>query len=623
MAELEAVIEKRLIEQLCTGESQWTYRPDIRTEEQLWDNFKYILEQNNKAKLNDEPLSDSEFAKIKNDLSHASFYDAAKWLVGENGKVYVHVQRGNDVLHLLVMNNEHVAGGTSVYEVINQYQAFGADDEETRDRRFDVTLLINGIPMIHIELKNKNHSYMDGFRQIKKYISEGKFHGIYSNIQMFVVSNGVDTKYFSAARDTELNKKFITGWIDENNVPVCEYLDFANSVLKIPEAHEMVTKYTVLDNDKQKLLILRPYQIHAIRAMRNASKKGISGFIWHTTGSGKTMTSYKATRNLLMDIPSIEKTIFLIDRKDLDMQTKMAFQSYADNDTIDVDDTEYVDTLIKKLSDGNRQMIVTTRQKMQTMVNKRLKEGTKEYERIKKLKVAFVVDECHRAVTPETKRILERFFVNSLWYGFTGTPIFKENGYERKGDLPQTTEELYGKLLHSYTIKEAIHDEAVLGFMVETLGHKDKDTDESVYEDKKHMRSVLDVILNQSYTKFGMEKGKGRSYEAILTVKSIAIAQKYYDLINEIKQENDELKICEKVKKALPDFPKFAITYSVSENEEASKVNQDKMQKSLDDYNQMFGTSYKVEGISAYNANLNDRLARKEKRYLERSGSSI
>lgn len=284
MAELEAVIEKRLIEQLCTGESQWTYRPDIRTEAQLWDNFKYILEQNNKAKLNDEPLSDSEFAKIKNDLSHASFYDAAKWLVGENGKVYVHVQRGNDVLHLLVMNNEHVAGGTSVYEVINQYQAFGADDEETRDRRFDVTLLINGIPMIHIELKNKNHSYMDGFRQIKKYISEGKFHGIYSNIQMFVVSNGVDTKYFSAARDTELNKKFITGWIDENNVPVCEYLDFANSVLKIPEAHEMVTKYTVLDNDKQKLLILRPYQIHAIRAMRNVSKKGISGFIWHTTG---------------------------------------------------------------------------------------------------------------------------------------------------------------------------------------------------------------------------------------------------------------------------------------------------------------------------------------------------
>lgn len=185
------------------------------------------------------------------------------------------------------------------------------------------------------------------------------------------------------------------------------------------------------------------------------------------------MTSYKATRNLLMDIPSIEKTIFLIDRKDLDMQTKMAFQSYADNDTIDVDDTDYVDTLIKRMTDGKRQMIVTTRQKMQTMINKRLCEGTKEYEKIKRLKVAFVVDECHRAVTPDTKRRLERFFGNSLWYGFTGTPIFDENRLEQRGRFAtDNSEQLYGKCLHSYTIKEAIHDEAVLGFMVETLGAK-------------------------------------------------------------------------------------------------------------------------------------------------------
>lgn len=619
MAELESVMERRLIEQLCGGESQWTYRSDIKTEKDLWDNFKYILEQNNKAKLKDTSLSESEFAKIKNDLSHATFYDAGKWLVGENGKVYVHVQRGNETLHLLVMNNEHVAGGTSVYEVINQYQAFREEgDEEGRNRRFDVTLLINGIPMIHIELKNKEHSYLDGFWQIKKYIAEGKFRGIFSNVQMFVVSNSVDTKYFSAARDTELRKKFITGWLDEENYPVCDYLDFTRSVLKIPEAHEMVTKYTVLDNDKKQLLILRPYQIHAIRAMRTASKEGKSGYIWHTTGSGKTMTSYKATRNLLMDIPSIEKTIFLIDRKDLDMQTKMAFQSYADNDTIDVDDTDYVDTLIKRMTDGKRQMIVTTRQKMQTMINKRLCEGTKEYEKIKRLKVAFVVDECHRAVTPDTKRRLERFFGNSLWYGFTGTPIFDENRYEQRGDLPQTTEQLYGKCLHSYTIKEAIHDEAVLGFMVETLGAK-KEVDPAAYESEKHMRSVLEVILNQSYAKLGMERGKGRSYEGILTVSSIAIAQKYYDLIKKVKAGQDELKICEKVRQALPDFPKFAITYSVTENDEASKVNQDKMQESLDDYNEMFGTKYKVEGINAYNTNLNDRLARKDKKYNERS----
>ena len=619
MSELESVIEKRLIEQLCSGESQWTYRPDLKTEEDLWNNFKYILEQNNKAKLDDVPLSESEFAKIKNDLSHASFYDAGKWLVGENGKVYVHVQRGNETLHLVVMNNEHVAGGSSVYEVINQYQAFKDEtDEKGRDRRFDVSLLINGIPMIHIELKNRDHSYIDGYRQIQKYIAEGKFHGIFSNVQMFVVSNAVDTKYFSAARDTE--KKFLTGWIDNENQPVCDYIDFAKAVLRIPEAHEMVTKYIVLDNDKKKLLILRPYQIHAIEAMRAASKAGKSGYIWHTTGSGKTMTSYKATRNLLMDIPSIQKTIFLIDRKDLDLQTKGAFQSYADNDTIDVDDTEHVGSLIKKLADDNRQMIVTTRQKMQVMINRRLKEGTKEYDKIKALKVAFVVDECHRAVTPQTKRDIERFFSHSLWFGFTGTPIFKENKYEQKGDLPQTTEELYGPCLHSYTIKEAIHDGAVLGFNVENLGPRDivKDDEEKYYHTEKHMRNVLNVILNQSLSKFGMQNGRGKTYEAMLTVESITIAQKYYDLLLKIKAGEDELEINEEVKKALPDFPKIAITFSVSENEEASQINQDAMKRYLEYYNRLFGTKYDISGLNAYNSNLNDRLARKEKRYMDR-----
>ena len=622
MAELESVFEKRLIDQLCCDESQWNYRPDLNTEEKLWANFKKILEQNNKAKLNDTPLSESEFAKIKNDVSHASFYDAAKWLVGESGKVYVHVQRGNEQLHLVVLNNEHIAGGTSVYEVINQYQSFKQDDiEGDRDRRFDVTLLINGIPMVHIELKNKEHSYLEGYRQIKKYIAEGKFHGLFSNVQMFVVSNAVDTKYFAAARDTELNHKFLSGWLDHENKPVSDYIDFAKQMLKIPEAHEMVTKYVVLDNDKKKLLILRPYQIHAIESMRDASKHGESGFIWHTTGSGKTMTSYKATRNLLMDIPSIEKTIFLIDRKDLDQQTKMAFQSYAENDTIDVDDTENVSMLIKRLTDGQRQMIVTTRQKLQIVINKKLKEGTPQYNKIKALRVAFVVDECHRAVTPSTKREIEKFFNNSLWYGFTGTPIFEDNKYELKGDLPQTTEQLYGRCLHSYTIKEAIHDEAVLGFMTEHFGPKELPEDEAAlyYVSEKHKRSVLDIILNKSYAKFGMEKGRGQTYEAMLTVSSIAIAQDYYDFIKKVKNGEDELKIDENIKKALPDFPKFAITYSVSENEESSHVNQEKMKQSLRDYNEMFGTKYEVENIGAYNGNLNDRLARKDKRYLDRT----
>lgn len=586
-------------------------------------NFRYILEQNNKDRLDGEGLSDSEFEQVKNQLQFSSFYKAGEWLVGENGKVMVHVQRDMEKLHLVVMNHEHIAGGSSVYEVINQYKALKSDDEDStdvRDRRFDVTLMINGLPMIHIELKNKQHSYMDGFWQIKKYIGEGKFTGIFSAVQMFVVSNGVDTRYFAAAGDTELNPKFMSGWVDRKNNPVSDYLSFAKSVLRIPQAHEMIARYTVLDEDARRLILLRPYQIHAIESIREASKTGESGFVWHTTGSGKTLTSYKATRNLLMDIPSIDKTIFLIDRKDLDTQTTMAFQAYANNDLVDVDETDNVNDLKKKLKSADRQVIVTTIQKMQILISKRLQEGTSDFDKIKNLRIAFVVDECHRAVTPKTKRELERFFGRSLWYGFTGTPRFAENPYPQMGDLPRTTEELYGKCLHSYTIQNAIHDKAVLGFQVEHNGPKNMtdETDSSQYDNEAHMLKVLDVILNKSYYKLGFQNGKGMTYECMLTTKSIQVAQKYYELLTRVKNGETSLVIDEKIRQVLPDFPKFAITYSVTENEEGSHVNQEKMQKSLDDYNGMFGTKYEMSQIQSYNANLNKRLARKDARFKSR-----
>ena len=624
MPELERIIEEKLINQLVYGDSQWTYRDDLKTEEDLWKNFKYILEQNNKDRLNGDLLSDSEFEQVKNQLQFSSFYKAGEWLVGENGKVQVHVQRDTERLHLVVMNHEHIAGGSSVYEVINQYSALKNDEEDTtseRDRRFDVTLMINGLPMIHIELKNKQHSYMEAFHQIKKYIGEGKFTGIFSAVQMFVVSNGVDTKYFAAASDTELNPKFMSGWVDRDNNPVTDYIDFAKSVLRIPEAHEMIARYTVLDEDAKRLILLRPYQIHAIESIREASKTSKSGYVWHTTGSGKTLTSYKATRNLLMDIPAIDKAIFLIDRKDLDTQTTMAFQAYANNDLVDVDETDNVNDLKKKLKSGDRQVIVTTIQKMQILVSKRLQEGTPEYQKIKNLKIAFVVDECHRAVTPKTKRELERFFARSLWYGFTGTPRFGENPYPQMGDLPRTTEELYGKCLHKYTIQNAIKDKAVLGFQVEHNGPKniEDETNTSAYDSEAHMLSVLDIILNKSYYKLGFQNGRGQTYEGLLTTSSIERAQKYYELLTKVKNGETELKIDEKVKQVLPDFPKFSITYSVTENEEGSHVNQQKMQKSLDDYNRMFDTKYDLSQIQSYNKNLNSRLARKDAKFKSRN----
>lgn len=622
MAELESVIEQKLIDQLVYGESQWIYRPDLKTEDDLWNNFRYILEQNNKDRLNGEHLTDAEFEQVRNQLQFSSFYKAGEWLVGENGKVMVHVQRDTEKLHLVVMNHEHIAGGSSVYQVINQYRAL-RDEEETKaqDRRFDVTLMINGLPMIHIELKNKQHSYMDGFRQIKKYIGEGKFTGIFSAVQMFVISNGVDTKYFSAAGDTELNPKFVSGWLDEKNNPVSDYLEFAKSVLRIPVAHEMIARYTVLDEDAKRLILLRPYQIHAIEAIREASKTGKSGYVWHTTGSGKTLTSYKATRNLLMDIPTIDKAIFLIDRKDLDTQTTMAFQAYANNDLIDVDETDNVSDLKKKLKSDDRRVIVTTIQKLQRLITKRLEEGTTEYTKIKNLRIAFVVDECHRAVTPGTKRELERFFGKSLWYGFTGTPRFAENPYPKLGDLPRTTEELYGKRLHEYTIQNAIKDNAVLGFQVEHDGPKNMvdETDSRIYENETHMLKVLDVILNKSYHKLGFQNGKGKTYEGLLTTSSIQLAQKYYELLKRVKNGETSLQIDERIRQVLPDFPKFAITYSVTENDESSQLNQQKMRESLDDYNSMFNTKYDLSQIQAYNGNLNKRLARKDSKFKGRS----
>lgn len=622
MPELESLIEQKLIEQLIYGDSQWTYRPDLKTEADLWNNFKYILEQNNKDRLDGEPLSDSEFEQVKNQLQFSTFYKAGEWLVGENGKVMVHVQRDTKKLHLVVMNHEHIAGGSSVYEVINQYSALKDDeDAASRDRRFDVTLMINGLPMIHIELKNRQHSYMEAFNQIKKYIGEGQFRGIFSAVQMFVISNGVDTKYFSAASDTELKKEFISGWVDRNNQPVSDYIDFAKNVLKIPQAHEMIARYTVLDNEAKRLILLRPYQIHAIEAIREASRTGKSGFVWHTTGSGKTLTSYKATRNLLMDIPALDKAIFLIDRKDLDEQTNTSFSSYSQNDSIDVDNTDNVTDLKNKLKSSDRQMIVTTIQKMQILISKRLKEGTPEYNRLRGLKIAFVVDECHRAVSPATKRIIERFFGKSLWFGFTGTPRFPENPYPLMGDLPRTTEELYGACLHKYTIQNAIHDNAVLGFQVEHDGPKDvtDETDSSRYENETHMLKVLEVILNKSYHKLGFQNGKGKTFEGLLTTSSISLAQKYYELLTRVKNGETPLKIDERIKQVLPDFPKFAITYSVTENEDGSQVNQEKMKQSLDDYNAMFDTKFDISQITSYNSNLNKRLSRKDPKYKSRN----
>lgn len=645
--EPELNIEEHLIQQLTKKQSQWTLRDDIRTMEDLWENFRRILVLNNKELFDAHPLTDLEFLQIQDQLRFPTFYDAAKWLMGENGIARLRVQREDAALgtvYPVVFKRVDIAGGSSVYEVVHQIE-FPRKEQMNRDRRGDVTLLINGLPMIHIELKNRHHPYKEAFNQIKKYLKEGVFRDIFSTLQMFVVSNGSDTRYIAAAAESGLNEKFLSSWLDDANQPITDYLSFAKSVLSIPAAHKMVSQYTVLDSERKAIILLRPYQIHAIESIRNAVNPYTdggtqSGFIWHTTGSGKTLTSYKVA-HYLTQIPSVEKVVFVVDRRDLDNQTTGSFQAYAEYDTIDVNETDNTGDLVKKLQSDKGDVIVTTIQKLQ-IIMKRYPAGSKKYEKLHKLRLVFVVDECHRAVSPMAQDQINHYFTNPLWYGFTGTPIFSEDAKDSPGNLPATTEEQYGACLNKYTIKEALHDGAVLGFQVEYHNTFDmrvlakqnniekwtQDDDgfgletallkakviDAAYEDEEHMLRVVDFIVNKASGKFGLKRGKGDTYTAILTTSSIKQAQRYYQLFKRVKAGAEpRVTISDDVKRQLADFPKVAITYSVSENGDNDSFNQDQMKESMSDYNEMFGTQYTMEQIDAYNRNVNDRLARKKK----------
>lgn len=672
MSELESVIEDKLIAQLTIEGSYWTYRPDLKTEDDLWNNIRNKLNAYNTHKLDGHLITDSEMGQIKEFIKTQgeSPFKAAMWLAGEHGLAQIPLKREDARLgsiSLDAIDNRDIASGHSTYEVINQYVAFKGADNTGRNRRFDVTLLINGFPMIHIELKNQDHSYDEAFHQIHKYIGEGKFFGLFGLVQMFVISNATDTKYIAAATHDKFNKKFLASWVDKDNHRVNDYLSFAKEALNIPRAHELVGKYSVIDATSKSLLLLRPYQIHAIEAVKEACKNPDiskrSGYIWHTTGSGKTITSFNVTRNLL-DIPAIDKAIFLIDRKDLDQQTTISFKSYAESTGDSILESENTKALEKNLKSKDRIVIVATRQKLDCLLDKcrdALKAGDesayyyKLCQTLKKKNVAFVVDECHRAISGAAKDEITRFFDStakkSMWFGFTGTPIFDENKKAENGNSARTTEAQYGPCLHKYTIKEALHDKAVLGFQVQNSGFslqeldnnaKDFDfaktinieesnraefekkfleayrqaTNKDLYDSQEHRRQVIDYICNKSAILLRLEDGpRGEAFSAILTCSSIEQAQKYY---KEFKEFISNGGIKESVKRKCSDFPKIAITYSVSENEESSEVNQNEMKAAIEDYNRMFKTKCSLENISGYNTDLNDRLARKKGKYKVR-----
>ncbi|WP_060681316.1 type I restriction endonuclease subunit R [Virgibacillus halodenitrificans] len=680
----EGEVERRLIEVLGEGHNQWNYRPDLKSEEDLWKNLRQKITQNNLSEIGEHPITDNEFDKIKTELllKTRTPFNAARWLKGENGIARITIERDDsslDSMSLMLYSNQDIGGGISTYEVVHQIAKQKANRDD-RDRRFDVTLLINGLPIVQMELKqvSAKDGVFQAFNQIKKYAEEGMFrNNIFSTLQLFIISNEQTTRYFANAMPKDMHKKFVFSWRTTDNRKVDNLYEFVKQVLNIPDAHRLIANYTIVseDHDNKALMVLHPYQIHAIEALFTSAMKHNSGYIWHATGSGKTLTSFVSTK-LLARKPGVDRTIMLIDRKDLDNQTTTEFTKFASEFNTGISSgTAKSNSLIvgtgsakelsaTLLSDTNSNtVIITTRQKLESALRHAQRQeeqkGTKRFKKLMAQHIVFVVDECHRALSAEGMQVIKGFFPNSTWFGFTGTPIFEVNKKQAKGQLARTTHDQYGEVLHTYTIKNALEDGAVLGFQVEhedtieptslnnriydQLRLKEKyanfsadelnDTidqmdgmekeaylDPSSFENEDHIHKVIHKIFrpDNAYTKFDFQNGRPQM-SAILTTSSIDMAKRYYWAIKEMTKDPDWLakEFSEhpiRTGRTMddPDFPRIAITYSIQENEEDSKQAQDEMKKIIQDYNAYYDTAWSIEDIERYNGDINNRLARKK-----------
>lgn len=685
----EATVENKLIAILGEDRNQWTYRADLKSEQDLWRNLREKIIQNNLAAIGEHPLTDQEFERIKTGLLERTRtpFEAAKWLKGENGIAKITIEREDaslGTMSLILYSNRDIGGGISSYEVVNQIAKKNTNSAK-HDSRFDVTLLINGLPIVQIELKQvtAKDGVFQAFNQIKKYAEEGMFrNNIFSTLQLFVVSNEQTTRYFANALPQFMHKKFLFSWRTKDNKKVENLYEFCRQVLNIPDAHRLIADYTIVseEQDNKVLMVLHPYQIHAIEALYVAASKHTSGYIWHATGSGKTLTSFVSTK-LLARKPGIDRTIMLLDRKDLDNQTTSEFTKFASefNTGISSGDGKANSLIVgtgsaKELSktllaDANSNVvIVTTRQKLDAALKYARKQeeqkGTNRFQKLMGQHIVFIVDECHRAVSAENMMDVKKVFPRSTWFGFTGTPIFEENKKQAQGQLARTTHDQYGEVLHTYTIKNALEDKAVLGFQVEhedTIDseslykkiydglsnetkyaeytpeelaneveamdniQKEKMLDRSIYENDKHIQEVIHKMFrpNNAYTKFDFGNGRPRK-SAILTTSSIDMAKRYYHAIkkmtakeNWLEKEFPKHQIRQGRTMEDPDFPRIAITYSLEENAENSSAQQDELAKIMAEYNAYYGTSWTLQDIERYNGDINNRLARKKAEFKE------
>ncbi len=675
----EAQIEKEFIDILTMKENQWTYRSDLKTETGLWDNLRRHINRINLARLDGVLLTNSEFDQVKSEfrrLTQTPFL-AAEWLRGENGIAQITIERETGTrgrTSLTLFSNKDIAGGISSYEVVNQI----VPDTEGRTTRGDVTLLINGLPVIHIELKNEfaKDGYWQAFDQIERYAGVGFFRGIYATVQIFIVSNKTSTKYFARPQsDNNFSpaKNFLFNWREPDNKPVEDLNQFTREVLSIPMAHELISRFTVLVDDKKSqkyLMVLRPYQIHAIKKIMESAYSHKGGFIWHATGSGKTLTSFVATKLLAQSAISVARTVMIVDRRDLDSQTNDEFAKFASEYNTGISSSKVAgNTLI--VSNNNRQelinnlvskknnntIIITTIQKLSHAIRDNAEKEVNKFEKLKGEHIVFIVDECHRAVSDQEMKAIRKYFPKSTWIGLTGTPIFDENKKQENGTYARTTFDQYGECLHAYTTKNAMDDKAVLDFQVEyhslmneeeenrlylhKLSQKypdanpevklaaltdmvDKEAliDTSDYENDVYVEAMLKKIFRHQsiLDKFRVVNGIP-TMSAILTTHSIAQAKRIYHKLIELKSAGMLVtgKPVERYRRLNdPDFPRVAITYSFAEKQDEKNDADKEITEIMSQYNTLFGTTY--TDIDLYNQNINRRLARKDAQYQKDGG---
>lgn len=495
-------------------------RVSLRNETQLKENFRRILNERNADKLEGTPISDSEFKRIMIDISDKSVFESAQILRDK----YVLERDDETKVYLSLMNIKKWCQNT--FQVTNQVSV-----NDTHKSRYDVTVLINGLPLVQIELKRSGVAITEAFNQIERYRRQN-YTGLFRFIQMFVVSNKMETRYY-ANSDQKIMKSHMFYWSDEKNERINVLKDFIESFLEPCHIAKMISRYMIINETDKILMALRPYQVYAVEALLNrAIETNNNGYIWHTTGSGKTLTSFKASQILAQE-PDIKKVIFLVDRKDLDGQTLGEFNKFESDS---VDRTFNTKKLLKQMDDPTRKLIITTIQKMDNAI----KSGHPVMERYKEDKVVFIIDECHRTQFGSMHRIIRQHFGNAQYFGFTGTPRFEENASQDG----RATADIFGECLHHYLIKDAIRDGNVLGFSVEYMntfdrsekiiedGYVNKINEAEIWMADERVQKVAEhIIANHN------KKTRDQMYTGMLTVQSIPMAIQYYRVFQKLKKQ--------------------------------------------------------------------------------------